>query len=283
MPPVGTALEDCTWAEISAIAQAGLAETYFSIGDKKSVHIKGTVGTVDIDATYYVTIIDFDHLSENTIDFMAFSVLHEGGTDIALTDGNLGKSSTDGTKYFQMNHRSNKNTGGWKDCDLRCDILGSVREKGLNAGSISLETPPANTLMAALPADLRAVMKMMLVYTDNVAGNTQDASNVTGTYDYLILPSEFEVCGEIFKSNPAEGTNIGATSKPKQKWYTYFADANSRKKYKDTDPDAATYWLLRSPYATSAANFCVVSTSGSVNNGGNAASMARGISPIFRV
>jgi uncharacterized repeat protein (TIGR02543 family) len=37
LPAMGTLLEDCTWDEIEAIADAGLADEYFDVGDQKTV------------------------------------------------------------------------------------------------------------------------------------------------------------------------------------------------------------------------------------------------------
>ena len=49
--------------------------------------------------------------------------------------------------------------------------------------------------MAALPADLRAVMKPITKYTDNIGGGTNDAGNVTASVDYLPLLAEKEIFG----------------------------------------------------------------------------------------
>ncbi|MEG0766205.1 MAG: hypothetical protein RR482_00680, partial [Clostridia bacterium] len=37
IPPVGTSLESCSWAQIDRIAAAGKAATYFAVGDSKTV------------------------------------------------------------------------------------------------------------------------------------------------------------------------------------------------------------------------------------------------------
>lgn len=85
-------------------------------------------------------------------------------------------------------NQSNTNAGGWKDSYMRKTVLG-------NSGTPT--SPPANSLLAALPSDLRAVMKPITKYTDNVGNDTGNVeSNVTATTDYLVLYAEFEVFGE---------------------------------------------------------------------------------------
>lgn len=89
----------------------------------------GTVGTQAVNGTYYAYIIGFNHNSSkegNGITFGTFKTALSGGTDICLVDGNYNGYSTNGTKYFNMNHSSNTNAGGWKGCDLRYDVLGST-------------------------------------------------------------------------------------------------------------------------------------------------------------
>jgi len=57
--------------------------------------------------------------------------------------------------------------------------------------------------MAALPSDLRAVMKSCTKYTDNKGGGNT-ASNVSSTTDYLFLLSEYEVFATHQYCNDAE-------------------------------------------------------------------------------
>ena len=127
-----------------------------------------------------------------------------GGTDICLVDGNYNSYSTNGTKYFNMNHSSNTNAGGWKGCDLRYDVLGSTNTNDGDATATTATNPVANTLMAALPSDLRAVMQPMTIYTDNTGGGSDNASYVTKTTDYLPLLAEYEIFGTRTYANSAE-------------------------------------------------------------------------------
>lgn len=266
------ALNDCTWTEISEISSAGLASSCWSVGDRKAVTLRGVIGILSIDETYYVYIIGFNHKgATNTIDFGTFKTTLSGGRDICLIDENYPKSSTNGTKYFNMKHSSTENNGGWKGCDLRYDILGSTKTKGSNADSNTATSPVPNTLMAALPSDLRAVMKPMTIYTDNIGGKTVTDSNVTASVDYLPLLAEFEIFGTRSNANPAEQNY--------QEQYTYFSSGNSRYKVRHSALNYAARWWARSPQSYNA--FCTVSdqieASGVFVNG------SAGLAPIFRV
>ena len=70
-----------------------------------------------------------------------------------------------------------------------------MRKTVLGSNSASATSPTANTLLAALPADLRAVMKPATKYSDNTGGGSDTASYVTSTTDLLPLLSEFEYHG----------------------------------------------------------------------------------------
>lgn len=273
LPPVGTTLEDLTWEQISTISAAGLGSVYFSVGDTKSVYISGTVGTRTFNTTLYVYILGFDHNNaNNAIDFGTFKTAQTNGKDVCLIDGGYENSYTSSTKYFNMNHGPSNNSGGWKGCDLRYDVLGSTDTYGANAGTTTAISPVANTLMAALPTELRIVMKPMTIYTDNVAGGPSQASNMSASIDYLPLPAEYEIFGKTNYANTAE--------KNYQKQYEYFSLGNSRFKYKHNSPSIAAAWLTRSPYK-GADYFCGVRTDGSAFMVDS--SFSFGVWPIFRV
>ena len=94
--------------------------------------------------------------------------------------------------------------------------------------------------MAALPKDVRKVMKTVTKYTDNVAGNTGNTvSNVTASVDYLFLLSEFEVYAAKTYANDYE--------KNYQAQYDYFKAGNSKQLYKHDARTAAVWGRLRSP------------------------------------
>ena len=78
--------------------------------------------------------------------------------------------------------------------------------------------------MAALPSDLRAVMKPMTIYTDNTGGGSNTASYVTASVDYLPLLAEFEIFGTRSYANSAEQNY--------QQQYQYYKNGNSKVKYR---------------------------------------------------
>lgn len=271
---VSSTLNDNDWATISDVAAAGTGDNYWDVGDCKAVSVSGTVGVQSISGTYYVYILGFAHNgATGTIDFGTFKTAASGGTDICLVDSYYGSNGST-NKCFNMNHSStNTNSGGWKGCDLRYDILGSTNTDSGNAGTTTATSPVSGTLMAALPSDLRAVMKPMTIYTDNTGGGTNTASNVTTSVDYLPLLAEFEIFGTRTYANSAEQNY--------QKQYSYYSSGNSKVKYQHSATSSTAYWWERSPYYDGSATFCYVYTNGNANYHG--ARYSNGLAPAFRV
>ena len=269
-------LNENTWETISGVSADSTGASYWAVGDRKAVAVSGTVGTQSVSGTYYVYIIGFNHNSSkegNGITFGTFKTALSGGTDICLIDSKYGSYSTNGTKYFNMNHSSNTNSGGWKGCDLRYDVLGSTNTNDGDATATTATNPVANTLMAALPADLRAVMKPMTIYTDNTGGGSDTASYVTKTTDYLPLLAEYEIFGTRSYANSAE--------KNYQAQYEYYHAGNSKVKYQHSSQSSAAWWWERSPYYYNSGHFCGVDTNGGA--GYNVARYSGGVAPAFRV
>lgn len=264
-------LNDNSWAAIHSVS--GTGASYWAVGDRKAVAVSGTVGTQSVSGTYYVYIIGFNHNGATGIDFGTFKTALSGGTDICLIDAGYGNNYTNGTKYFNMNHSSNTNSGGWKGCDLRYDVLGSTNTNDGDATATTATNPVANTLMAALPSDLRAVMKPMTIYTDNTGGGSNTASNVTASVDYLPLLAEYEIFGTRSYANSSEQNH--------QAQYAYYSAGNSKVKYRHSATSSTAWWWGRSPrYFTSNA-FCYVDTNGTASL--NSASFSSGVAPAFRV
>ena len=287
--PTKKALNDQTWAEIRQVSDAGQGSSYWSVGDRKAVLVNGTVGTLAVNQTLYVYILGFNHNSAkegNGIQFGTFKTALSGGTDVCLVDGSYNSYKTDGSKIFNMNHWGNYNYGGWKACDLRYDILGSTNKAPVNYGKAratsdtgydaptnTATSPVANTLMAALPADLRAVMKPITKYTDNKGNSSDVAANVTSSLDYLPLLAEQEIFG-------GNRTYSNQYEKNSQVQYAYYSAGNSKVKYRHSATGSTAYWWERSPYYNSN-YFCNVNTNGSANY--NYAGYSRGLAPAFMV
>ena len=288
--PTKKALNDQTWAEIRQVSDAGKGSEYWSVGDRKAVLVNGTVGTQAINQTLYVYILGFNHNSAkegNGIQFGTFKTALSGGTDVCLTDGKYNSYDTGGTKYFNMNHWGNVNYGGWKACDLRYDVLGSTKtapknygkqhasgDVGYDAPTDTATNPVANTLMAALPSDLRAVMKPITKYTDNVAGGTDVAGNISASVDYLPLLSEQEIFG-------GNRTYSNQYEKNYQVQYAYYSAGNSKVKYRHSSTGSTAYWWERSPRYSTGHAFCGVNTGGVANY--SYAGYSIGLAPAFMV
>ena len=288
--PTKKALNDQTWAEIRQVSDAGKGSEYWSVGDRKAVLVNGTVGTQAINQTLYAYILGFNHNSAkegNGIQFGTFKTALSGGTDVCLIDSGYGSNFTDGSKHFNMNHWGYNNYGGWKACDLRYDVLGSTKtapknygknrasgDVGYDASADTATSPVANTLMAALPADLRAVMKPITKYTDNVAGGTDVTGNISASVDYLPLLSEQEIFG-------GNRTYSNQYEKNYQAQYAYYSAGNSKVKYRHSATGSTAYWWERSPYYYYNYAFCFVYTYGNADFGN--AWYSSGLAPAFMV
>lgn len=273
---VSSVLNENDWSVIKSVADASQGANYWAVGDRKAVTVNGTVGTQAINGTYYVYILGFDHNSsrEGTgITFGTFKTALSGGTDICLVDSHYNDYSTGGQKWFNMNHSSNTNSGGWKGCDLRYDVLGSTNSNNNDAGTTTATSPVSGTLMAALPSDLRAVMKPMNIYTDNTGGGSNTASYVTKSVDYLPLLAEYEIFGTRSYANSAEQNY--------QAQYQYYKNGNSKVKYRHSSTSSTALWWERSPHYSNSYYFCFVYTNGNAYNGD--AGYSYGLAPAFRV
>ena len=259
-----TSLNDNTWATIKEVSDAGQGENYLSVGDTKRITINGKVGNFTFSNLAIDTfIIGFNHNSSregtNRIHFQIGKI---GGKDVCLCDSQYG-SGQSGNGYFNMNP-NNSNSGGWNGSYMRKTLLG-------NSGTPS--SPPANSMLAALPSDLRAVMKSVTKYSDNTGGSPDNASYVTSTTDYLFLLAEFEYHGARSYANSAE--------KNFQLQYSYYKAGNSKVKYKHGETGTAAHHWCRSVYVGYTYTFCLVYTSGSAS--GNGAGISWGAAPGFTV
>ena len=248
---VSSTLNNNEWSVIKSVSDKGQGANYWSIGDRKAVTLNGTVGKLSLsNVTTYAFIIGFNHNSSvegtNRIHFQLAKTALTGGTDVCLCDNSY-NSTVSTTGYFSMNS-SRTNSGGWASSQMRTNICGT---------SLSSYS---GTIIAVIPAALRAVLKSVTKYTDNTAnGGGSTASYVTATTDYFFLLSEFEVFGSITYGNTNE--------KNKQAQYAYYSAGNSKVKYKHDGTSTAAFWWLRSPRASYSSNFVHVNTDGTVGIG----------------
>lgn len=240
---VSAVLNDNDWAKIKSVSDAGQGANYWSVGDRKAVTLNGTVGALTLsNVTTYVFIIGFNHNSSvegtNRIHFQLGKTALSGGADVALCDSHY--NNTGGG--FRMN-TSNSNSGGWASSTMRTAICGT---------SLSSYS---GTIIAVIPAALRAVLKSVTKYTNNT-GNSSAASAVTATTDYFFLLSEYEVFGSTTYANSNEAS--------KQAQYSYYSAGNSKVKYNHSATSTAVLWWLRSAYASSSTGFVIMGTDGAV-------------------
>ena len=130
----------------------------------------------------------------------------------------------------------------------------------------------SGTIIAVIPAALRAVLKSVTKYTNNT-GNSTAASAVTATTDYFFLLSEYEVFGSCTYANSSEASY--------QAQYAYYSAGNSKIKYNHSATTTAVRWWLRSPRASNSNRFVCVDTDGTVDDG--YANYSRGFAPGFCV
>lgn len=272
-----------TWKQLADIARQGTwAENNIEIGDYKALTLNGTVGTVVLNNyTVYATVIGFDHNKDKEIIGYPHAItfgLFANSTErqLCLVDGSYSSYSSSTTSYT-MNPASSSsnstNSGGWKKAKIRKNILGSTDVENGDATSATITSPVANTLMAALPADLRAVLKPITKYTDNVGNQSTTASSITPTVDYLPFMAEFEVFGTRSYANTNEQTY--------QAQYQYYKNRKSKVKYKHSDVTTAAGWWLRSPGAGGFAGFCFVIDGGGADS--YYSGYSSGLAPIFNV
>lgn len=272
-------LNECTWEEISQVSSSGIASSCWNIGDRKAITLNGKIGDYLTLSNYtpYVYIMEFDHNAEvegRGITFGTFKDLLVDGNDIALIDTLYGATDdvsstiTNDKKCFSINHWVSEDEyytvpvshiyGGWAASDIRYDILGSTDRPPSNYGSDKVygatgqdpsstctSSPVSDTLMAALPSDLRAVMKPMTKWTYNGSDFSSLSGSATPTIDYLPLLGYYEL-----------GIGVtGSTSGAKddeyqhQEVYQYFKNGNGITKKchtTSTYTDRKAFWL-RSP------------------------------------
>ena len=104
LPEIGTALNDMSWADIRRISDAGLASSYFNVGDRKSVMLSGTACSLSLNGTYYCYIIGIDHNSAiegaNRIHFQFGFDAKDADRLAQLASATKGKTQT----FFQVEH-----------------------------------------------------------------------------------------------------------------------------------------------------------------------------------
>ena len=299
---VDDTLNNNSWETISEISQRGTGDAYWDVGDSKQITLNGKVGNqlTLTNQNLCVFILHFNYAmngtAENNIIWGGFKSALTNGKDVALADAKYNTTLTDGTICFTMNHKGqtstsgsagyyNTNYGGWKGSDLRYDILGATSQApsqynqskstsnvGYDATAATLTSPKSDTLLAALPSDLRNVIRLWTRWIDAVGNSSNTDANIKATVDAITLLAEFEVQGARTYANEYE--------KNHQAQMAYYAAGNSKVRYKHSDTSSAVYWWCASPRYNNISAFCLVSTSGGANHASARSSYA--LAPAFK-
>lgn len=257
---ISSTLNSNSWATIKAVSDAGKGDSYWDVGDTKTITINGTVqGFTFSNLSIAVFILGFNHNnSREGSSRIHFQIGKISNKLVGLCDNSYGSYVSSG---FCMN-TSRTNSGGWNGSYMRKTVLG-------NSGTPS--SPPANTLLAALPADLRAVMKSVTKYSDNTGGGSDNAGYVTATTDWLFLLAEFEYHGKRTYANSAEQNY--------QKQYDYYKAGNSKVHYRHDSTGTAVSAWTRSAYSGNSNSFCLVYADGMPTSSN--ADSSRALAPGF--
>ena len=256
-------LDKNEWKVIKKVADADKGANYWAVGDTKKITLNGKVGAYTFsNFNVDVFILGFNHNStKEGAHRIHFQIGKVSGKAVALCDSQY--NSNGSSAMFHMNS-SSSNSGGWNGSYMRKTLLGNS-----NTPASTLE----NSLMAALPSDLLAVMQTVTKYTDNTGGGSNSSGNVTSTTDYLFLLAEFEVFGIRYYANQYEQNS--------QKQYEYYKAGNSRVAYNHSAVSTAVWWWLRSASCYTSNRFCDVVTDGGYYN--SHALYSAGLRPGFAV
>jgi len=286
---VSNILEENTWDSISRVSKAGEGALYWNVGDSKAIIVNGKIGdylTLN-NQTMYVFILGFNHIDGGVEDNnIMWGCFKNGSKNIGLRSEGYGNSYTDRVD-MNMNHWGNYNYGGWKGCDLRYDILGATEKRptdygtqvsqysrlGYNATNIVFTNPKANTLMAALPNDLRSIMRLRTHYCDNHGSGNDGSYFITSVIDGISLMMEFEVFGSRTSANSYE--------KDKQTQFTYFKNGNSKICYRHDNTGNTITCCLGSSYSGYSDRFISMGDSSTSPSNGYA-NIVRGIFSVFK-
>ena len=243
-----------SWDDIKAAVNAGTAESYWKVGDRKEVVLNGTVGAKTFsNTTTYCYILGFDH--NKSVESGGAHALHigfgasalSGGKYIAYCDSQYDRSVSS-TGYFSMNS-SNINSGGWNSCQMKSTICPAFK----------------NALPSDLQSNIRAVTKWQ---NDGNSTSGQSSSNE------IWLLSEMEIFGSANTSNYTANQVQYDFYKGVTGW-----SAAPKIKYKDTSTSTAVFQWERSASSIDSHNFCSVGKNG--HAGGSFAYYSYGFAPCL--
>jgi hypothetical protein len=225
-------LKDNTPAQIQYAAQHDLAASLWDIGDYFEMTLNGNWQCVDKTIT----------LNNYVIRCVLIGINHNADKEgNHLLHFQMGKNTdnVDVAFHYSRINTTQTNSGGWKSCKMRTITM-------------------ANLYNTIIPSNWRSVIKACTKYTDNTGGGSDNASYVTATSDNCFLLAECEVFGSRTYANSAEQNY--------QKQYAYYANGNSKVRYRHDSPTSVCYWWKRSVRYNRSNTFCDVNSSGGVGN-----------------
>lgn len=211
-------LNSCSWAQIRSISDAGKAKNYFAIGDSKTIHLSGQVpignaaGYDTLNMDIDVFIIGFDHNSRiEGNNKITFCMGKKNGKMVALTTSGFNNKAYERYENYQASFciwPTELPAISWDMSTMYSWTLS-------NDDSYPPTNPRKYSLMAALPSDLRAVMKKTVKYARKLIGDHVVAKPCN---NYLFLFSESEVRTPVL---------VIPQDKEYQARYEYFLAGNS--------------------------------------------------------
>ena len=272
-----TNLNDASWDLIASLIKDGKFGLYYSVGNYKEVTFKSAnvVTGSDITAvsgTYRAVVIGIDHDSEvegsNRVHFAI--IKNTDDVQVAICDTKLNSITGNyldygSTEGFIMNlpnendegtsggNKTGCNLGGWKSSYGRRKVAQGFYDN-------------------IFPDDLKSKISKSIKWTDNVAGGTNEETNLSATEDYVWFLAEFEIFGARTYANSYEQN--------KQSQYEYFKNG-SKVCYKNGSTATAVRWWVRSPHYDNVSYFCESSAGGTANY--DCSSDLLGVVPCFTI
>lgn len=215
---VPESLNDATWEQIGELSSSGKAKNYFSVGDSKTIHLSGQIpigsssGYDTFNTDVDVFIIGFDHNPDvEGTNKTTFCLGKKNGKMVALSTSGLGKQASQSYANYQCAFciwPTEMAAISWDFSTMYLYVLS-------NGSSYSPQNPRQYSLMAALPSDLRSVMKQTVKYVRTMSSGSVVAKPCN---NYLFLFSEPELRVPR-ASNPQD--------RDYQERYEYFSSGNA--------------------------------------------------------
>lgn len=186
--PAPDTLQNMSWADINAIAAAGQAAAYWSVGDTKTITFESAVlGSTSI----VVKIMGFEY--DDLADGSGKAKISFGMADCFATT--------------QKMNSSNTNAGGWTSCALRTTIINTILPAFITAIGANIIKPVTKRTSAGskTTAINTSTDSLWLLSEYEVFGAT--THSVAGE-----KPADKSICYPIFTSAASRIKNVGSSA-----------------------------------------------------------------------